>query len=105
MKPPRGGNEPRCCHVAAEAIGFASPVKLASVGSEGQEGPRTFLCIRAADWRTAASLSGLTVEGGENMGRGPGDMDGYKGRRGKREREREGERKRPDLDGFNKRKR
>ncbi|KYM85655.1 hypothetical protein ALC53_04436 [Atta colombica] len=34
LKPPRGGNEPRCCHIAAEAIGFASPVKLASVESE-----------------------------------------------------------------------
>lgn len=99
MKPPRGGNEPRCCHVAAEAIGFASPVKLASVGFEGREGPQAFLRIRAADWRTAASSSEPTVEGGENMVRGPGDMDGYEGRRGERER------KRPDLDGFNKRKR
>lgn len=26
---------PRCCHVAAEAIGFASPVKLASARPKG----------------------------------------------------------------------
>lgn len=78
---------PRCCHVAAEAIGFASPVKLASVGPEGQEEPR------ARPRRGLEDRVERTAEGED----GPVSLGTWADTVGGKER--------PDLVGFNKRKR